>query len=100
MFGLLSGTFGGADHARRLHRFPLTEQTATDQAATVVDPRQARAVLEAAGLTPATRAAVAEAVALVALGRRPQTRAALARSTATEPAYAESWLRSLARQLN
>jgi hypothetical protein len=58
MFDLLSGVFGGADHARRLHRFPLTEQTrteqtATEQTATVVDPRRAWAVPEAPGLTPA-----------------------------------------------
>ena len=47
-----------------------------------------------------TRAALAEAVALVALGRRQETRSLLARTMAAEPAYAESWLRTLVRQLN
>jgi hypothetical protein len=46
-----------------------------------------------------TRAALAEAVALVELGRQQETRAALARTMAAEPAYAESWLRTLVRQL-
>jgi hypothetical protein len=47
-----------------------------------------------------TRAALAEAVALVALGRHKRTRSALAHTMASEPAYAESWLRGLARQLS
>jgi hypothetical protein len=46
-----------------------------------------------------TRAALTEAVALVALGRRRETRSALAHTMAAEPAYAESWLRTLVRQL-
>ncbi len=46
-----------------------------------------------------TREALAEAVALVELGRTPQARSALARTMAAEPAYAESWLRTLVRQL-
>jgi hypothetical protein len=46
-----------------------------------------------------TRAALAEAVALVALGQERRTRSLLARTMAAEPAYAESWLRTLARQL-
>jgi hypothetical protein len=48
----------------------------------------------------ATREALAEAVALVELGRTAEIRARLARTMATEPAYAESWLRTLVRQLN
>jgi hypothetical protein len=47
-----------------------------------------------------TRAAVAEAVALVALGQSRPARSLLARTMAAEPAYAESWLRTLVRQLN
>jgi hypothetical protein len=47
----------------------------------------------------ATRAALAEAVALVQFGREKQTRVTLARTMAAEPAYAESWLRTLVRQL-
>ena len=46
-----------------------------------------------------TRAALAEAVALVALGQERRTRSLLARTMAAEPAYAESWLRTLVRQL-
>jgi hypothetical protein len=49
---------------------------------------------------PATRAALAEAVAVVAYGRRRQTRTALARAMAAEPAYAERWLRTLVHRLN
>jgi len=47
-----------------------------------------------------TRDALAEAVALVALGQSRQTRSLLARTMAAEPAYAESWLRTLVRQLS
>jgi len=47
-----------------------------------------------------TRDALAEAVALVALGKGRQARSLLARTMATEPAYAESWLRTLVRQLS
>jgi hypothetical protein len=46
-----------------------------------------------------TRSALAEAVALVESGRQRSTRARLARTMAAEPAYAESWLRTLVRQL-
>jgi hypothetical protein len=45
------------------------------------------------------REALAEAVALVELGRGRQVRSLLARTMAAEPAYAESWLRTLVRQL-
>lgn len=47
-----------------------------------------------------TRAALAEALAYVEYGRRPSTRSLLARTMAAEPAYAESWLRTLVRQLS
>jgi len=47
-----------------------------------------------------TREALAEAVALVALGQGRPARSLLARTMATEPAYAESWLRTLVRQLS
>ena len=46
-----------------------------------------------------TRHALAEAVAYVELGRRRATRSLLARTMAAEPAYAESWLRTLVRQI-
>ena len=46
-----------------------------------------------------TREALAEAVAYVELGRRADTRSLLGRTMAAEPAYAESWLRTLVRQL-
>lgn len=47
-----------------------------------------------------TRAALAEAVAIVAYGRSPQGRRALARATAGEPGLRESWLRSLVTELH
>ncbi|WP_245724784.1 hypothetical protein [Micromonospora citrea] len=47
-----------------------------------------------------TRQALAEAVALVGYGRSPLGRRGLAKAIAGEPALAEPWLRSLARQLN
>jgi len=47
-----------------------------------------------------TRQALAEAVALVALGQGRPVRSLLTRTMATEPAYAESWLRTLVRQLS
>ncbi|MEV4516625.1 hypothetical protein AB0K00_47705 [Dactylosporangium sp. NPDC049525] len=47
-----------------------------------------------------TRAALAEAVALVAYGRSREGRRALARATDGEPALAEPWLRSLVTALN
>ncbi len=47
-----------------------------------------------------TRAALAEAVALVATGRGAATRSLLARTMAAEPAYAERWLRTLVRSLS
>jgi hypothetical protein len=47
-----------------------------------------------------TRAALAEAVAIVAYGRSEQGRRALARAIAGEPALAESWLRTLLGRLN
>lgn len=46
-----------------------------------------------------TRTALAEAVALVALGRQRRTRSLVARTIAGEPAYAESWSRTLIGQL-
>jgi hypothetical protein len=46
-----------------------------------------------------TREALAEAVAYVELGRHADTRSRLARTMASEPAYAESWLRTLVRQM-
>ena len=46
-----------------------------------------------------TRAALAEAVALVTHGRRRETRSLVARTIAGEPAYAESWSRTLIGQL-
>jgi hypothetical protein len=46
-----------------------------------------------------TRQALAEAVAYVELGRRRTTRSLLARTMSAEPAYAESWLRTLVRQI-
>jgi hypothetical protein len=45
------------------------------------------------------REALAEAVALVELGRGRPVRSLLARTMAAEPAYAESWLRTLVREL-
>lgn len=47
-----------------------------------------------------TRAALAEAVALVACGRSAEGRRAIARATAGEPALTEQWLRTLVRMLN
>lgn len=47
----------------------------------------------------ATRAALAEAVALTELGRSSEIRAKLARAMAAEPAYGEPWLRSLIVEL-
>lgn len=46
-----------------------------------------------------TRKAPAEATDLVTLGRGREIRSLLAQTMTTEPAYAESWLRTLARQL-
>lgn len=48
---------------------------------------------------PATRAALAEAVALTQLGRSAELRAKLARAMAAEPTYREPWLRSLIIEL-
>jgi hypothetical protein len=46
-----------------------------------------------------TRKALAEATALIEFGRGRAVRSRLVRIMTTEPAYAESWLRSLTRQL-
>jgi hypothetical protein len=48
---------------------------------------------------PTVRDALAEAVALVELGRAGPVRSLLARTMVAEPAFAESWLRTLVRQL-
>jgi hypothetical protein len=42
---------------------------------------------------------LAEATGLVTLGRGREIRSLLVQTMTTEPAYAESWLRTLARQL-
>jgi hypothetical protein len=46
-----------------------------------------------------TRAALGEAIGLVCLGREKSCRSLLVRTMAAEPAYAESWLRTLVREL-
>jgi hypothetical protein len=48
---------------------------------------------------PATRAALAEAVALTELGRSAELRTKLVRAMAVEPTYSEPWLRSLIVEL-
>ncbi|MGR6317463.1 hypothetical protein Q2K19_05630 [Micromonospora soli] len=75
-----------ADQQRKLTRsFRLAEWTAEEGAGPGHDEE--------------TRAALAEAVSLVAYGREPSTRRRVAALMATEPAYAHRWLRSLVGRL-
>jgi hypothetical protein len=63
-------------------------------------PEQWRAEADGPGRDERTRAALAEAVALVAHGRSRAGRLALARAIIGEPGLSEPWLRTLVHQLN
>ncbi|MEO6086084.1 MAG: hypothetical protein ABIQ18_23540 [Umezawaea sp.] len=62
-------------------------------------PNRWLADLDGPDRTDNTRAALAEAVALVAYGRSREGRRALARAMDGEPALAQAWLRSLVVRL-
>ncbi|MEX5713368.1 hypothetical protein AB1484_35385 [Parafrankia sp. FMc6] len=63
-------------------------------------PEHWRAETDGAGHDERTRAALAEAVALVAHGRSRSGRQALAGVLSGEPTLSQLWMRTLVRQLN
>ncbi|RPF21695.1 hypothetical protein EDD34_2327 [Myceligenerans xiligouense] len=63
-------------------------------------PKDWTADIDGPGRDEKTRAALAQAVGIVRYGRSKEGRQALARAMTSEPAIAESWLRTLVTHLN